>query len=383
LLEPTRVNDEENTAAVRAGPGSGAGDALSTVDSDASAARVWQQLGSAGVLREQYRRNTATGLVADPGQLGATLRAVDARGDNGITLSALVQSASALPILGAGTGPAETAFDRVADGDCEVALAATDAAAPGSDLTGLGTEIEIDGDTVRLEGAKRWVTTATRAEYFLVLARHRPGRHFTAFTWVLVPWDTEGVRVTPATSTLLAGSGTGHVEFSGVRLPASAVLGRTGRGLALFARHMGTERLAGAQWATALTSRVLEQTKTELTRREIDGRALWDNDSVRQEFASCLVRVRELRALHESLGERVVEEHDMTSAATLKAAVGFTADDVLSRCARWHGADGFADDGLQLVRAEAAVFGIGGGVTELMLGAVADDADTLLGELRA
>lgn len=380
MPEATRSGDEKNTAAVRAGPAN----ALSIVDSDAPADQVWQQLGSAGMLREQYRRNTTTGLIADPGQLGATLRAVDARGDNGATLSALVQSASALPILGAGTGQsAETAFDRVADGDCEVALAATDAAAPGSDLTGMGTEIEIDGDTVRLEGSKRWVTTATRAEYFLVLARHRPGRHFTAFTWVLVPWDAAGVRVTAATSTLLAGSGTGHVEFSDVRLPASAVLGRTGRGLALFARHMGTERLAGAQWATALTSRVLERTKADLTRREIDGRALWDNDSVRQEFANCLVRVRELRALHESLGERVVEDHDMTSAATLKAAVGLTADDVLTRCARWEGADGFADDGLQIVRAEAAVFGIGGGVTELMLGAVADGADGVLEELRA
>lgn len=368
---------------VRAGPAPDAAAALSTVESDASAAEVWRALGSAGVLRAQYRRRTPTGLVADPDRLGATLRAVDARGDNGSTLSVLVQSASAVPILAAGTGPAEAAFDRVADGDCEVALAATDAAAAGSDLTGLGTEIEVDGDTVRLEGAKRWVTTATRAAYFLVLARHRPGRHFTAFTWVLVPADAAGVRVTPAATTLLAGAGTGHVEFSGVRLPASAVLGRTGRGLALFARHMGTERLAGAQWATALTSRVLARTRTALTEREIDGRALWDHDSVRQEFARCLVRVRELRALYEALGERVVEEHDATSAAMLKAAIGITPDEVLSCCARWRGADGFADDGLQLVRAEAAVFGIGGGVTELMLGAVADGAETLLEELRA
>ncbi|MEU5266050.1 acyl-CoA dehydrogenase [Amycolatopsis sp. NPDC021455] len=352
---------------------------LSTVDSAAGGGRVWQRLGSAGVLREQYRRRTATGLVADPERLGATLRAVDARTDNGITLSVLVQSASALPILATGTGPE---FDEVVAGDSEVALAATDAAAPGSDLTGLGTEVEIDGDAVRLEGAKRWVTTATRAAYFLVLARHRPGRHFTAFTWVLVPADAPGVRVSPATTTLLAGAGIGHVEFSGVRLPASAVLGRPGRGLALFARHMGTERLAGAQWATALTSRVLERTRTSLARREIDGRALWDHDAVRQEFAGCLVRVRELRALHEALGERVVEDHDLTSAATLKAAVGLTADEVLSRCAKWQGADGFADDGVQLERAEAAVFGIGGGVTELMLGAVADAAEPLLKELR-
>ncbi|NBH07256.1 acyl-CoA dehydrogenase [Amycolatopsis sp. SID8362] len=350
------------------------------MEPDAGGAQVWQRLGAAGVLRAQYRERTPTGLVADPGRLAATLRAVDARGDNGITLSVLVQSASALPILAAGTGPE---FDQVADGDGEVALAATDAGAAGSDLTGLGTTVDIDGDSVRLDGGKRWVTTATRAAYFLVLARHRPGRHFTAFTWVLVPADAAGVRVTPATTTLLPGAGIGHVEFSGVRLPASAVLGRQGRGLALFARHMGTERLAGAQWAAALTSRVLAETREALLRREIDGRALWDHESVRQEFAACLVRVRALRALHESLGERVVAEHDATSAAILKASIGLTADEVLSRCARWRGADGFADDGLQLVRAEAAVFGIGGGVTELMLGAIADAAGPLLEDLRS
>ncbi len=42
------------------------------------------------------------------------------------------------------------------------------------------------------------------------------------------------------------------------------------------------------------------------------------------------------------------------------------------------GADGFGADGRQLLRAEAAVFGIGGGTTEVVLETVADHLDGVL-----
>ncbi|MFI5824765.1 acyl-CoA dehydrogenase family protein [Streptomyces rishiriensis] len=364
--------------------------ALAALPAAAPVSEVWAALGEAGVLADLYDpAGPAPGTTAaavDPARLAALIGAVDARGDNGITLSVLVQAAGALPVLAAcapATGPVRQALEETLSGAATVALAATDSAAPGSDLAGLGTEVDISADGLLLTGGKRWITTACAADRLLVLARHRPGRHFTSFTWVLVPATAPGVRVRPAGSDLLAGSATGHVELDGVRLPPDHIVGRPGRGMALFARHMGTERLAGALWTVALTSRVLADTRERLTRRHGDGRPLWHHDAVRQRYAACLVQVRQLRALCESLGDRVTRRQDLAAAALLKSAAGLVADPVLAACAQLQGADGFARDGAQTIRAEAGVLGIGGGVTEVVLAAVADHADTLLTELRS
>ncbi|MFJ8436128.1 acyl-CoA dehydrogenase family protein [Kitasatospora sp. NPDC094019] len=367
--------------------------ALAGVPAGAPAPAVWRALGEAGVLRGLYRDGNALGPVADPARLGALLGAVDARGDNGATLSVLVQAASALPILGSGRSvrsgaapaapsPVAAAHERVLAGAAQVALAATDAAAAGSDLAGLGTELRFEDGGLVVHGGKRWVTNARGAEYLLVLARRRPGRHFTDFSWVLVPAAAAGVTVRPAATELLANAATGHIGFDTVRLPADHLVGANGRGLAVFARHMSTERLAGAQWAVALTGRVLADTRERLRRRTVDGEPLWHNAVVRRDFAECLVRVAQLRALCEQLAETAAQGRNLSAGALLKSAVGLTADAVLARCAQLQGADGFAAGGAQTVRAEAAVLGIGGGVTELMLDSVADLSEQLLAELR-
>ncbi|MGW5650290.1 acyl-CoA dehydrogenase family protein [Streptomyces humi] len=399
--------------------------ALADVRPGAPATAVWRALGAAGALRALYGGGNALGPVADPARLGTLLAAVDARGDNGATLSVLVQAASALPVLGSGrpapttpprtappssaapsptvpsptppspTAPSPTppssaapspvaaAHERALAGSAQVALAATDEAAAGSDLSGLGTEVRVEGDELVVHGGKRWVTNAGTAEYLLVLARHRPGRHFTDFSWVLVPAAAAGVTVRAAATDLLTNSATGHVSFDSVRLPAGHLVGRHGRGMAVFARHMSTERLAGAQWAVALTGRVLADTRDRLLRRAVEGVPLWHNAAVRQGFAECLVRVAQLRALCESLAETAVRGQSLSAGAVLKSAVGLTVDTVLARCAQLQGADGFAEGGAQRIRAEAGVLGIGGGVTELMLAGVADLSDQLLTELRA
>ncbi|MEU1662146.1 acyl-CoA dehydrogenase [Streptomyces sparsogenes] len=358
------------------------GHALEALPEGADAAQVWRALGAHGVQEELYATGAPTGPVPDPGRLAALLTAVDARGDNGVTLSVLVQTASALPLLATGTAaPALAAYRQAVAGAASVALAATDAQAPGSDLTALGTEYTVEGGELVLRGGKRWVTGACAADHLLVLARHRPGRHFTNFTWVLVPADAPGVSVRPADSELLTASGTGHIDLDAVRLPTDHLVGRPGRAMASFARHMATERLAGAQWAVALTRRVLIETRRRLTGRSVDGQPLWHHPAVRQDFASCLVRVAQLRALLDTLTPRIAGERDLAAAGLLKAAVGQTVDAVLSRCAQLQGADGLARRGAAHVRAEAAVFGLGGGATELMLAQLADRADAVLEEL--
>ncbi|MGI5439231.1 hypothetical protein ACQEV4_18075 [Streptomyces shenzhenensis] len=104
--------------------------ALEPLPDDAGAADVWRALGRGGITAALYASGHPAGPV-DLDRLGALLAALDARGDNGVTLSVLVQTASALPLLANAPGErCATARARVLAGDARVALAATDEGAP-------------------------------------------------------------------------------------------------------------------------------------------------------------------------------------------------------------------------------------------------------------
>ncbi len=354
-------------------------DVLDELAADASGPQIWRALGRAGLIRSVYRDGSAANGV-HPDQLGGLLAAVDARFAVGSALSVCVQLATALPILATGDGPASTALHRALAGEAVIGLAATDTGT-GSDLTALDTEVRIGDTEAEIGGTKRWITNATTADAFLVLARHRQGRHFTNFTWLLVPANAQGVTATPADTDLFTGSGVGDVRFDRVRLPVAHVVGRPGRGLPCFARHIGTERLAGALWAVALCRRTLAATLRLLSARPYGDGVLWDLDAVRQRFAACLVDLRQLDALSGEFGARIAHRHDSAAAALLKAAVGRTVPRVLAECAQLQGAEGFTPDGARQLAAQAGIFAIGGGVTEVVLSSVAGDARTWLDEL--
>ena len=352
---------------------------VAAFDAPAPATEIWLALGRAGLIEQVYRHGSpADGVL--PERLARLLTAVDCRFPVGTTLALCVQTATALPLLAGDTAASARILHSALRGEVSLWLAATDVG-PGSDLTALETEVRLGEHDVVLTGAKRWITNATTANEFLVLARHRQGRHFTNFTWVLVPADAPGVHVSSAESDLFHGSGVGDVAFEQVRLERARVIGRPGRGLASFARHIAVERLAGALWALALCRRTLDHTLRGLSVRPHQQGTLWDIDSVRQRFAGCLVEVRQLDALVKDLSERIANNHDTSAGALLKAAVGTTVDRVLAECAQLQGAEGFTARGAQKLRAQAAIFGIGGGTTEVVRAAVADDAMTVLAEL--
>jgi alkylation response protein AidB-like acyl-CoA dehydrogenase len=339
-----------------------------------SARQTWAELGAAGQIQAVYRDKDPR-LGVTPDRLRALLGELDATTDTGVVLSVCVQLATALPLL-AQAAPGSAALDAALSGSAVLALAATDAG-PGTDLPALGTQVQERPEGVLLTGTKRWITNAAAADWILVLARRRPGPHFTNFSWVLVPADAVGVRVEAADTALFTGAELGHVYMTDVILSRQAVIGGAGRGMALFARHIAVERLAGAMWASAMCHRALDQTRRRLQRQG----GAWNQEDVRERYARALLLARQHDALLSVIGPRIAEYHDQAAGALLKASAGTTAEKVIAECAYLHGAEGFLSDGLQRLRAEAAMFSVAGGSTGLMLSAVADSADIMLREM--
>lgn len=111
-----------------------------------------------------------------------------------------------------------------------VAVLATEEA-HGSDKGTLGTEAVAEGDGYVLTGMKVWAVGAVGAKHFVVLAEAPEGP-----TLFHVPADADGITLGQNEPIMgLRASGIRTVYLSGVRVPASAMLGKPGGGVQLLA----------------------------------------------------------------------------------------------------------------------------------------------------
>jgi alkylation response protein AidB-like acyl-CoA dehydrogenase len=114
----------------------------------------------------------------------------------------------------------------------------------GSDLAGLTTRAECDGDSWVVNGQKVWTSGAQFATYGELIARSDLDlpKHegMTAF---LVPLDTPGVTVRPIRQ-MTGGSSFNEVFFDDVRVPDRLRLGAVGEGWRVALTTLGFERMS-------------------------------------------------------------------------------------------------------------------------------------------
>lgn len=123
-------------------------------------------------------------------------------------------------------------LERIASGDVIASFALTEDGA-GSNPAGLATKAVRDGGAGSeggdwiIDGTKRFITNAPLADLFIVFARTRPAdRSGTGIAVFLVPADAPGVSVGPRDKKMgQEGAWTAEVDFRGVRVPATALVG--------------------------------------------------------------------------------------------------------------------------------------------------------------
>ncbi|MEU0372888.1 acyl-CoA dehydrogenase family protein [Streptomyces sp. NPDC006283] len=112
----------------------------------------------------------------------------------------------------------------------------------GSDLAGVRTRAERDGDEWVITGQKIWTSLAHEADWCFVVARTEPGatRH-QGLSYLLVPMDQPGVEVRPITQ-LTGTCEFNEVFFDAARTHASHVVGVPGEGWQVAMATLGFER---------------------------------------------------------------------------------------------------------------------------------------------
>jgi alkylation response protein AidB-like acyl-CoA dehydrogenase len=120
----------------------------------------------------------------------------------------------------------------------------------GSDLAGLLTRAERDGDTWRINGAKIWTTGGNYSDYAICLARtNQEVPKHAGLTMFIVPMDTKGITVVPLK--LVDGTADFCQEFlDDVVIPVGNVIGEVDNGWRVATTLMVNERTAvGRGWS--------------------------------------------------------------------------------------------------------------------------------------
>jgi alkylation response protein AidB-like acyl-CoA dehydrogenase len=112
----------------------------------------------------------------------------------------------------------------------------------GSDLASLKTSARLDGDEWVIDGQKIWTSFAEVADYCYLICRTRTeGPPHAGISEIVVPMSTPGIEVRPITD-MTSNRHFCEVFFTGVRVPASNLVGTEGGAFKQTMRQLEHER---------------------------------------------------------------------------------------------------------------------------------------------
>ncbi|MFA3876200.1 acyl-CoA dehydrogenase family protein [Streptomyces sp. MMCC 100] len=233
----------------------------------------WRAMADLGVLRLAPPDATA------PGPVTRALAMIEGIGLAGVDPGLCYALASQVfgmqfPLRATLPAAAWRAVADVQDGRTLLCHALTERGG-GSDPFSMGTRAVRDADGFMLDGAKTFITAAPVADRAIVFARTAQGRSPFALSAFLLPLDLPGVRRGETfAKTALPTVPMGELIFEGARLPADALLGEAGSGLAVMASTTAWERSVILGYALGPMHRLLVRTVEWAAGRDHFGRRM-------------------------------------------------------------------------------------------------------------
>lgn len=215
----------------------------------------------------------------------------------------------------------------------------------GSDAGSLSTRARRDGDDWILDGGKMFITNGNVADVALTFARTGEDG-ITAF---LVPTDSAGFTATEIKGKLgLRGQATAELTYDGVRIPDSARLGETGRGLGIALGALSRGRISVAAGAVGLAQGALDAAVQYAGEREQFGKPIASFQLVQELLADSAVDVRAARLLTHQVARMadagVSPKEYATEASVAKYHASEAAVRVSNNCLQAFGGYGFIDE---------------------------------------
>jgi acyl-CoA dehydrogenase len=240
------------------------------------------------------------------------------------------------------------------DGEIRSAFCMTEPDVASSDATNIATRIERDGDEYVINGRKWWSSGAMdpACQILIVMGKTDPGaeRHRQQ-SMILVPRDTPGVGITRGMTLFGYDDAThgGHAEvsFTGVRVPASSLIGEEGGGFAIAQARLGPGRIHHCMRLIGMAERALELLCRRVSDRTAWGRPLAEQGVIQDWIAEARVRIETSRLLVLKtawLMDTVGNKGAHAEIQAIKIVTPAMAEWVIDKAIQAHGAAGVSQD---------------------------------------
>ncbi|MFO7964108.1 MAG: acyl-CoA dehydrogenase family protein [Desulfobacterales bacterium] len=258
-------------------------------------------------------------------------------------------------------------------GELVGAIAVTEPNA-GSDVAGLQSRAERDGDFYVLNGSKIYITNGTQADFYTLLARTRdePGAH--SFSLFVVPADLPGVRVGRKLEKLgVWCSDTAEIFFDDVCVPAENLIGKEGEGFIYQMKQFQHERFSLLPPTYISARLVIDMTADYLKQRVAFGKPLIKNQALKHQLVDWLTEIECLRQLSYEIVRIKTAGRDATREISMgKLFAGRIFNSIVAGCLRMHGGIGFMKETLiSRYYRDSIGLSIGGGADEVMRDVIA------------
>lgn len=239
----------------------------------------------------------------------------------------------------------------------------------GSDLGGIRTVAERDGDGYVLNGTKLWITSATVADFFTIAAKTDPDAGFRGVDLFLVEQETSGLSVGRAIKKLgTRASETSEVILEDVWVPAENLLGgEEGQGGGLLRGILDEIRVMTGALSVGLARASLDAALQYAQEREAFGRPIVKFQAIQHKLAEMATRLEAARTLVYRAAWLIDEgTPDTQISAMAKLFASEMANYVADETTRIFGAYGFAMEyNAQRYFRDARFLLYGGGTSEI------------------
>ncbi|MGO1119990.1 acyl-CoA dehydrogenase family protein [Rhodovibrionaceae bacterium A322] len=254
----------------------------------------------------------------------------------------------AFAMQGLGTGPInlfgsaqqKTWLEQTRGGKAISAFALSEPRS-GSDVANLETTARREGEDFILSGEKTWISNGGIADLYCVFARTGEGPGAKGLSAFILPGDAKGLEVVERQE-VLAPHPLAHLRFNDIRLPADALIGRSGEGFKIAMSVLDVFRATVGAAALGFARRALDETLTRASQRELFGAPLSELQMVQGHIADMALDVDAAALLvyraawaKDQGAARVSRE-----AAMAKLYATDQAQQVIDKAVQIHGGDG-------------------------------------------
>ncbi|PSQ24859.1 acyl-CoA dehydrogenase [Halobacteriales archaeon QS_9_67_17] len=230
------------------------------------------------------------------------------RADAGIALTLQLASFGADMIEEYGSDEQKEEYLRPVGENEQITGLAVSEPETGSDLAGMQTRAEKEGDEWVLNGEKYWVGNGVEADWVTLYARTGDDEtdRYGNFSMFVVPTDTDGYEAEHIPEKMgMRASKQAHIVLDDARIPAENLVGHEGAGFYMLAEFFNHGRVAVGGHGLGLAAAAIEEAWDFVHGRNAFGRQVNEFQAVQHSLADMRLEFESARALNWRAADKV------------------------------------------------------------------------------